>query len=165
MIKKYSEEKKAGGNQCTQRWRNHCTNCSTNRSKTNNGKSMAERCRMPKLKGYKSRVQFSDNPVTIVQQKKKLIFCCFFKNRRPLHPYTDFSYCLLQEKYKTEFQQNQRSCLKFRIYCHFKFYILETAINCTKKCVYFFLHFTWNIAVRCCIINICKETHNFHRST
>ena len=62
--------KKAGGNQCTQRWRNYCINCSTNRSWTNSGKSMAERCRMEKLKGYKSRVQFSDNPETIVQQQK-----------------------------------------------------------------------------------------------
>ena len=71
-------------------------------------RQITERCRMARLRGIKSRVQFSDNPVTIVQQKKKLIFCCFFKNRRPLHPYTDFSYCLLQEKYKTEFQQDSK---------------------------------------------------------
>ena len=34
------------------------------------GVSMAERCRTADLKGYKSRVQNSDNPVTSVQQQK-----------------------------------------------------------------------------------------------
>ena len=71
--------KKDGGNQCTQRRHNHCSNYNTNRSWTNNDKSMAERCRMARLKSSKSRVQFSDNPVTIVQQQKNWFFAVFSK--------------------------------------------------------------------------------------
>ena len=44
---------------------------------------MVEKCRMPKLKGYKKRVQFSDNPVTIVQQQK-IDFLLFFQKSSPI---------------------------------------------------------------------------------
>ena len=64
MIKKYSEEKRQGVIEARK------DDCSNDWSRANNGKSMAERCRMEKLKVYKSRVQFSDNPETIVQQQK-----------------------------------------------------------------------------------------------
>ena len=71
--------KTANGNQCTQ-IRQPFSNYSTNRSRTNNGKSMAERCRMARLRGIKSRVQFSDNPETIVQQQKNWFSVDFSKS-------------------------------------------------------------------------------------
>ena len=72
--------RKAGGNQCRQSRSKHCSNFSTNRSRSNNGKSMVEKCRMARLRGIKSRVQFSDNPATIVQQQKNWFFVDFSKS-------------------------------------------------------------------------------------
>ena len=91
-------KKTAGGNQSAQSRSNYCTNCSNDRSRTNNDKSMAEKCRMARLRGIKSRVQFSDNPVTLVQQQKNWFFVDFSKSVDHCILIRIFSDCLLLEK-------------------------------------------------------------------
>ena len=60
----------AKGNRSMPERSRYCSDCSTARSRTNNDKSMVERCCMARLKGCKRRVQFSDRPETFVQQQK-----------------------------------------------------------------------------------------------
>ena len=62
------QRKAAGGNRSTQSRINHCSNCNSDWSWTNNAKSMAEDA--VKVKGYKSRIQIADNPVTSVKHQK-----------------------------------------------------------------------------------------------
>ena len=94
---------------------NYCSNCSTDWSWTNNDKSMAEDA--VKVKGYKSRIQIADNPVTSVQQQKICFFSEFLKHTDHCIPIRIFKTASCLEIKKRNFSRTQRSCLKFRIYC------------------------------------------------
>ena len=70
-----------------------------------------------KVKGYKSRIQIADNPVTSVQQQKICFFSEFLKHPDHCIPIRIFKTASCLEIKKRNFSRTQRSCLKFRIHC------------------------------------------------